>query len=236
METVNHPAHYGGDTTYEAIKVIEAWDLGFCLGNVVKYICRAFRKNETLSGTVEDLKKARWYLDHEIQMYEKGNEKSGAMDKYRIVAEEETSVVGDTASARECDRALPTERNGALFDGLTIHGSPGLPLNTVTVAFDVLKERRRQIEVEGRTPSADDQSRTGGELWKMAMAYAIDPEASGAHTRTHWWPFADLHNPTLGFKPKDRRRDLVRAAALLLAEIERLDRARNDEHDRAERV
>ena len=32
-ETVNHPQHYGGDTVYEAIKVIEAWGLDFCLGN-----------------------------------------------------------------------------------------------------------------------------------------------------------------------------------------------------------
>jgi hypothetical protein len=38
-EAVNHPAHYGGDTTYEAIKVIEAWNLGFHDGNAVKYIC-----------------------------------------------------------------------------------------------------------------------------------------------------------------------------------------------------
>lgn len=43
-EEVNHPAHYGGDTVYEAIKVIEAWDLGFCLGNVIKYICRHGKK------------------------------------------------------------------------------------------------------------------------------------------------------------------------------------------------
>jgi len=62
-DTVNHPPHYGGDTTYEAIKVIEAWGLGFCLGNVVKYISRAGKKGSTL----EDLKKARWYLDREIQ-------------------------------------------------------------------------------------------------------------------------------------------------------------------------
>lgn len=66
METVNHPAHYGGDTTYEAIKVIEAWGLGFCLGNAVKYICRAGKKDAQL----EDLKKARWYLDREIQRME----------------------------------------------------------------------------------------------------------------------------------------------------------------------
>lgn len=62
-DTVNHPAHYGGaDNPYEAIKVIEAWGLGFCLGNTVKYIARAEHKG----ATVEDLKKARWYLDREI--------------------------------------------------------------------------------------------------------------------------------------------------------------------------
>lgn len=60
---VDHPAHYGGaDNPYEAIKVIEAWDLGFCLGNAVKYISRAEKKGDALT----DLKKARWYLDHEI--------------------------------------------------------------------------------------------------------------------------------------------------------------------------
>lgn len=63
-EAVEHPAHYGGaDNPYEAIKVIEAWRLGFCLGNVVKYIARAGKKG----SLVEDLKKARWYLDREIQ-------------------------------------------------------------------------------------------------------------------------------------------------------------------------
>lgn len=44
MSEVNHPAHYGGDTTYEAIKVIEAWRLDFHLGNALKYICRAGKK------------------------------------------------------------------------------------------------------------------------------------------------------------------------------------------------
>lgn len=63
----NHPAHYGGaDDPYEAIKVIEAWNLGFCLGNTLKYIKRAPDKG-TLLG---DLKKARWYLDREISALE----------------------------------------------------------------------------------------------------------------------------------------------------------------------
>lgn len=61
---VDHPAHYGGaDNPYEAIKVIEAWRLGFCLGNTVKYIARAEHKG----ATIQDLEKAAWYLQREIQ-------------------------------------------------------------------------------------------------------------------------------------------------------------------------
>jgi Protein of unknwon function (DUF3310) len=65
-DAINHPAHYGGDTTYEAIKVIEAWSLGFHLGNVLKYIRRADEKGTHLTN----LKKARWYLDRRIQQIE----------------------------------------------------------------------------------------------------------------------------------------------------------------------
>ena len=65
-ETVDHPTHYGGaDNPYEAIKVIEAWNLGFCLGNTVKYISRAGKKNDY----VEDLRKAAWYLNREIERH-----------------------------------------------------------------------------------------------------------------------------------------------------------------------
>lgn len=65
-DPVNHPAHY----TYgkiETIDFIEDKKLGFCLGNVVKYVTRAGHKLDAL----EDLKKARWYLDREIARLEK---------------------------------------------------------------------------------------------------------------------------------------------------------------------
>lgn len=65
-ESVDHPAHYGGDNPYEAIRVIEAWGLGFHLGNAVKYIARAGKKGPT----VEDLRKARWYVDRMIAKLE----------------------------------------------------------------------------------------------------------------------------------------------------------------------
>ena len=68
-EHVNHPDHYGGENNeYEAIKVIDAWELGFSLGNTVKYISRAGKKNP--DKELEDLKKAKWYLDHHIKNLE----------------------------------------------------------------------------------------------------------------------------------------------------------------------
>lgn len=64
-ENVDHPNHYGGkDNPYEAIKVIEAWELGFNLGNTVKYISRAGKKDP--NKHLEDLEKARFYLEREI--------------------------------------------------------------------------------------------------------------------------------------------------------------------------
>ena len=78
-EYVNHPSHYntGG---IEAIDVIEAWDLNFNLGSVVKYISRAGKKP---SGSLdkdhkqlEDLKKALWYMNREVERLAKLVDKS----------------------------------------------------------------------------------------------------------------------------------------------------------------
>lgn len=66
---VNHPPHYGGDTAYEAIKVIEAWKLDFCLGNAVKYISRAGKKDG--NAEVQDLEKAVWYLRRRVEQLNK---------------------------------------------------------------------------------------------------------------------------------------------------------------------
>ncbi len=64
MSKIDHPAYYRKDTGFEAIDVIEAWDLNFNLGNTVKYISRKGRKDP--NAYIEDLEKARWYLDREI--------------------------------------------------------------------------------------------------------------------------------------------------------------------------
>lgn len=62
-EAVNHPDHYLPGT-YETINIIEAYNLGFHRGNALKYILRAGRK--TL-GKKEDLQKAIWYLQRELE-------------------------------------------------------------------------------------------------------------------------------------------------------------------------
>lgn len=61
-DLVNHPPHYKSHPSgIECIQITE--HMSFCLGNAIKYIWRADLKNDA----IEDLKKARWYLDREIQ-------------------------------------------------------------------------------------------------------------------------------------------------------------------------
>lgn len=57
------PSHYHRDSGHEVLEVIEAWGLGFVLGNVVKYVARAGQKGDELT----DLRKAREYLDRRIE-------------------------------------------------------------------------------------------------------------------------------------------------------------------------
>ena len=59
-EQVNHPSHY--QQGIEPIEVIESWDLNFNLGNVIKYTLRAPYKE----NMIQDLEKAKWYLEREI--------------------------------------------------------------------------------------------------------------------------------------------------------------------------
>lgn len=69
-DRINHPGHYNmggeigedGSAEFEVIKIIEdlGWGFEFCMGNALKYILRAPHKHET---ELEDLKKARWYLE-----------------------------------------------------------------------------------------------------------------------------------------------------------------------------
>lgn len=68
-DPVNHPSHYT-DGKIEVIDFITDKKLGFCLGNAVKYIARAGKKDP--SKTIEDLEKAIWYITHHIETLEEG--------------------------------------------------------------------------------------------------------------------------------------------------------------------
>ena len=65
-EMVNHPSHYNVGS--ETIDYIESWEMNFNSGNVIKYTTRAgFKENQ-----LEDLEKAKWFLEREIQRLSKG--------------------------------------------------------------------------------------------------------------------------------------------------------------------
>ena len=81
------------------------------------------------------------------------------------------------------------------------------------VIDEIAAERKRQIEVEGWTVEHDDKH-SDGSLAMAATCYATVYPLAGSY-----WPW-DIK----WWKPKDRRRDLIRAGALIVAEIERLDR------------
>jgi len=105
-------------------------------------------------------------------------------------------------------------------------------VNVSMIIAEIAAERARQIAEEGWTPEQDD-GYSDGELARAASAYAYAaylPE----HLRKFVTGIYSFHNDGMlrdlwprswsPMKPKDRRRDLIRAAALIVAEIERLDR------------
>lgn len=99
-----------------------------------------------------------------------------------------------------------------------------------SVLDEIAAERRRQVEAEGWTPQHDDEHKAG-ELADAAACYAATTRAFQCEQRAgrEYEPFAVYRDlwpwDDEWWKPKTRRRDLIRAAALIVAEIQRLDRA-----------
>lgn len=101
-DVVNHPSHY---TRFKGIEVIQLTEqLNFCKGNAVKYIARAGAKD--VSKEVEDLKKAIWYIEREIQRIQ-GEEQEPAKP---YVFQQHPSFMGKTfdeivfpEQCQECD-------------------------------------------------------------------------------------------------------------------------------------
>lgn len=90
------------------------------------------------------------------------------------------------------------------------------------VILEVARERERQMTAEGWTPEHDD-THEAGQMAGAAACYTLTAVAhwGAGPAIDHLWPWARSW-----WKPKDKRNNLIRAAALLVAEIERLDRAK----------
>ncbi len=91
-------------------------------------------------------------------------------------------------------------------------------------AVDVLSERRRQIEVEGLAPDLDDEL-SDGSIAMAGACYAAHAACQARGAEAPDGPPKDWPLEASRWKPSEPRRNLVKAAAMLLAEIERLDRA-----------
>jgi len=104
---------------------------------------------------------------------------------------------------------------GPIEGEVEVYAAPVLTLTAA--ARDVLAERQRQISAEGWTPEYDDQHNSGDMAFAAACYATATPEGFSDIVQ---WPWA-----AKWWKPAGPRRNLVKAAALILAEIERLDRA-----------
>lgn len=121
---------------------------------------------------------------------------------------------------RHCDLPGQCTAEGACHHPARVNATETEPIWWADAARDVLAERARQVSVEGWTPTHDDQH-DDGVLVCAAIAYAgADTINYPINEPPDMWPWAREW-----WKPSDDRRNLVKAAALLVAEIERLDRA-----------
>jgi hypothetical protein len=136
------------------------------------------------------------------------------------------TIIADRPLREEVPRG--TEQTG--WKNEHCNGEPEPDKSGATLVYgpltDIAAERQRQIKVEGYDHAHDDDH-SGGDLGLAAMAY-ISCSLLGSHPSSDavpgWWPWEKS-----SFRSKGRRQDLVRAAALVVAAIERLDRSAPDE-------
>ena len=124
-DSINNPSHYAEGRQFEPIDVIEDWELNFRLANTVKYISRAGRKQDIL----EDLRKARWYLDREIQHLEAGKIGNYVPDEEGIY-DDVLTYYGQTVDEQEAwplDKQVPFD---ASYESVSTEGSTFLEAST----------------------------------------------------------------------------------------------------------
>ncbi|OMS46518.1 hypothetical protein AQ742_29580 [Burkholderia pseudomallei] len=187
---------------------------------------------DEISPTQEALPIALQFLESlkRVATIDMGLERSfaAAMAAEAVAFEITEQAAAEWASRHDVDHVLKhfsTQRN-AIEDARTLHllaaapqpAQAGARVGLTDAARDVLDERHRQIYAEGWTPAHDDQH----DECEMALAAIVYAESAvGYHPSCpDTWPWSPKW-----FKPTTPRRDLVKAGALILAELERLDRA-----------
>lgn len=180
---------------------------------VLAYLLKAWK-----SGHERGLEIFRGLSDHPAPALSVPADVAGAYEDAARIAEEHWGAVGRQIAAFILQRAQAVAAPAA-------SPSRGV-VPTSKAAQDILAERRRQVEAEGWTEKHDDHH-AAGQMAEAAAVYAL--VASGRHREVakRFWPW-DFQR----WKPASPRRNLVKAAALIVAEIERLDRldARIEEH------
>lgn len=172
---------------------------------------------DRLRGLLAKATKGPWHISAFEQLSCGDSRVVMAADGYGVAW-----LMGRSSQEHEDDATLIVETVNALPDLLSLILSQEEIIKELVegVNGEIMAERRRQVEVEGWTPEHDD-THGRGDLADAAACYAhgelINDAADGA-----LWPWDEAW-----WKPKDRRYDLIRAAALIVAEIERRDRARS---------
>ncbi|WP_322874700.1 hypothetical protein [Klebsiella michiganensis] len=181
---------------------------------------------------VEALEKAQQYAK---ERDEENQDLMLTIGRFRVEREGLEAIRAAAEKLVRCKGRYHSEQNYRALAALFGVTTPDLPpidgeSRTVTAAAaDVFSERQRQVTAEGWTPERDDEY-TDGELPRAASCYALmawrekclsDGEyAASQKMLPYYWPWEPAW-----WKPTTPRRDLVKAAALILAEIERIDRA-----------
>lgn len=143
---------------------------------------------------------------------------SGAQAQHSVpIAHEFKRALGLVVAVLEADGDRPTSKYALSELKKVLAAAPGKEVPQAWL--DVQAERRRQVEAEGWTPEHDDEH-NGGELADAAACYALWAGGINPGNWREFWPWAPEW-----LKHSEPRRMLVKAAALILAEIQRLDRA-----------
>lgn len=151
-DSVAHPAHYNTGKI-EVIEFLEDQRLGFHLGNVVKYVARAGKKDE--SKIVEDLEKARWYLDRKIEILKAAQDNRPAVRPNDMAKAEatETEIQPKPTEVRHAGRFMTAYMdNEFTLSTQEKRFHPDAGLKFVAACQNWMDKYAAEFELTGRVP------------------------------------------------------------------------------------